>query len=240
MSNKVKDMGLTKLSNAEHLGFHMEVKLFVEKCGAENISVATKLPLYTDAINAEVEVVNRQTASSLTQDLEAKDEERDELLSYLFTSIHNAKNAPMANFKEAYKQLLPAITPYKGIAQKTNSQETAEIMGLVNDLRKDTLLPHITALGLLDILNLIETTNNEYITLDQKRTSDVPSKKDTDTLRSTVDELYETIVDKTNATVILMPNDSAKTLVSDICNLIDKTNTSYNQRTAKREVKKDS
>ena len=235
MSNKIKDMGFSKLTNAEHLSFHNQVMLVVEKCDAENISAVEELALYKTSITSEVDVVNQQSASSITQDLETKDKERDDLLSYLFSSIHNAKNAPMATFKEAYKQLTPAIKPYQGIANKSNPQETAEIMGLVNDLKKDTLAGHIATLGLTDVLNLIETTNNDYVALDQKRSADVPDKKNTLQIRAKIDELYDSITDKTYATVLLAPNDNAKTLIDDINKIIDKTNTSYNQRNAKRD-----
>ena len=234
MTTKVKEIGLTKLTHAEHLNFHSEVKMFIEKCGVENVSVTTELPEYGQIIDKEVDMVNRQMASALTGDLESKDKERDDLLSFIFSTVESAKKAPMPTFKEAYKQLTPVLSPYTGIAKKTFSQESAEILGLVKDLRAPALEVHVSALNLTDVLTLLETTNTDYMNLDQQRTSDVPSKVDARKLRSEVDDMYKALMDKVNATVILMPNDSATQLVQHINTTIDKTNASFNRRTAKR------
>ncbi len=234
MEKKVKEMGFTKLNNAEHLSFHIEASLFVEKCSAEKISAQEEFLLYQAEIEKEVEILNRQTASPLTKDLDAKDRERDELLSYLFATINNAKNAPMANFKEAYKQLVVVITPYQGISQKAHAQETAEIFSLLSELRKQTNLQHIQSLSLTSVLDLIEAKNNEYIAIDQRRTSEIPTKKDTNELRAKIDKIYTSVIDKANATAILAPNDDALTFINNMNNLIDKTNASYNIRTATR------
>ena len=58
MSNKIKDMGFSKLTNAEHLSFHNQVMLIVEKCGAENISAVEELALYKTSITSEVIIEN--------------------------------------------------------------------------------------------------------------------------------------------------------------------------------------
>lgn len=234
MTTKVQEIGFTKLTNAEHLNFHIEVKMFIESCGAENISATTELPLYAQALEEETDMVNRQAASAITADLEAKDKERDELLSFIFATVDSAKNAPMTAFKEAHKQLTPVLSPYKGITKKTYSQESAEILGLLKDLRVAALETHVSALNLTDVLTLLETVNTEYMTLDQQRTSETPDKIDAGEVRSKVDDLYSTITDKINATVILMPNDSAIQLVKNINNSINETQASYNRRTAKR------
>ena len=234
MTEKVKGIGFTQLTNAEHLNFHLEVKGFIEKCGVENISATEELAKYGEGIEIEVNMVNRQVASALTGDLEAKDKERDELLSYIFATVENAKNAPMESFKEANKQISPVLSPYKGIGAKTNSQESAEIVGLIKDLTKDGVASHMATLNLSEVVTMLGTINDEYMGLDQQRTSETPSKADSRNVRSKVEDVYDHIIDKVNATVVLMPNENASQLVQDLNNLIDKTRASYNRRTAKR------
>ncbi len=239
MDKKVKQMGLTKFNNAEHLAFHLDVARFIEKCTAENISCTKELPLYKSAIELEVEIINRQTASSITEELENKDKERDGLISYLFGSINNAKNSPIDTQRASYKTLSFVIAPYQGISQKTHSQESADIITLVKELRKEIYLECLAELYLTDVVNLIAQKNNEYIALYQQRTSKTPNKRDTVNVRAKVDEIYELLIDKINGTVVLVPNDSAKTLVINLNNLIDKTTASYNLRKAKRATEDD-
>ena len=235
MATKIKTLGLAKLAKAEHLNFHLEAVAFIEKCGAENISIETELSLYRTAIDAEIKVVNLQSASALTPEMEAKDKERDEYLSFLFATIDAAKNSPIEAQREAHRQLTPVVSPYQGIARSTDSQESSQIVGLVNDiLSSPALVPHTAALNIDPVVSALNSANNDYIKLDAKRTSEIPSKAETNKKRAAVDEQYFAIVDKANATVILAPNDSALTLVNDLNNLIDKTNADYNRRTAKR------
>ena len=234
METSIKEIGFTKLTNAEHLNFHTEVKMYVEKCGMENISCANEFPLYQVAIDKEASIINRQSASAITAGLDAKDIERDDLLSYLFISVSNAKNSPVPAHKEAHHHLSLVLEPFLGIAYETNSRESGQIISLLKELSEASLEQYISDLGLANVIELIETTNNEYLELDQQRTADVPSKRETNELRATIDDMYRKIKAKTEGTVLLMTNESAEKLVVNLNNLIDTTNTAYNQRTAPR------
>lgn len=236
MEKKVKKTGLTKLTNDEHLNFHIEVKLYIEKCDAENISAANELTLYQAIIEKEKDIINRQAASVLTEKIEAKDAARDGYLSYFITGVNNAKNSPVQAHKDAYQHLSLVLAPYQGIANDTYSRESAQIVTLVKELKNESLAAMVATLGLTEALGLIETINDEFMVLDLERTSEVPSKRETRELRGQVDEIYNTLIDKTNGTMLLMPNESASVLVVDLNNLIDKTETTYNQRTAPRSA----
>ncbi|MFI3257854.1 MAG: DUF6261 family protein [Spirochaetales bacterium] len=166
--------------------------------------------------------------------MQEKDAQRDELLSYFFTTINTAKNAPLATHKEAHKRLAPLVSSYKGIAYKTLTQKTAEITGLIHDAQSETYAPYIADLTLNDVLTSIETANNEYIVLDTERTSKNPEATDSKIIRDATDIVYQSMIDKTEATITLSPNEKALTLVTELNNLIDKTKALYNQRTARR------
>lgn len=230
----IKEIGFTKLTNAEHLNFHTKVKMYLEECTVENISCQKELPLYLAELEKEASIINRQTASAITASLEAKDKERDSLLSYFFISVSNAKNSPVPAHKEAHHHLSLVLEPFKGIADETNSRESGQIISLLTELKAQSLAGYITSLGVSDTIGLIEIANNEYMELDKQRTADVPSKRETDKLRSQIDGIYRTIKAKTEGTVLLMSNESAEKLVVNLNNLIDQTNTAYNQRTAPR------
>lgn len=234
---KIKVFGCTKLKNAEHLGFHLEVQMFFNGCGAGNIASEVEMPLYDAAVLAEVDVVKRQRSSVLTAELEQLDKERDDLLSFLFATLDGAKHSPFDAAREAYRQLLPVMTPYRGIVSHPHVQESGEINGLLKDLRVERLSAYITALAFAPVMDLLESKNNAYMELDRERILAMPSKMDTDVLRGNVDELYHQIVDKINATVVLSPNAEAETLVVALNNYIDQMNASYNLRTA--QIKKE-
>ena len=232
MEKTIKEIGFTKLTNAEHLNFHTEVKMYVEKCGVGSISCQQELPLYIAELEKEASIIYQQSASAITASLEEKDKQRDELLSYLFGSVSNAKNSPIPTHKEAYNHLSLVLDPFLGIAKETDSRETGQIISLIKELSQKSLEQHIRNLALDSVIDLIEKANNEYLELDQERTADIPSKRETHELRSRLDTIYKTLKPKTEGTVLLMSNPNAETLVVNLNNLIDTTNTAYNQRTA--------
>ena len=236
MEKKIKSISLTKMTNADHLDFHTKVKLYVEKCGAENISCTQELTLYQAEIDKEATIIYRQSGSALTAELEAKDSTRDGLLSYFIGGVSNAKNSPLPADRDAHEQLSLVLKPFKGIADETNPRESAQIISLIAELKQESLAGYIKTLGLDSVIGLIETANNEYITLDQQRTSDVPSKRETNELRARIDSIYHSLMAKTEGTVLLMTNASAETLVVDINNLIDANKKAYSQRTAERKT----
>lgn len=53
MATKVKSIGFTRLTNAEHLNFHLEAKLFMQTCGTENISATDEFTRYLEVIDVE-------------------------------------------------------------------------------------------------------------------------------------------------------------------------------------------
>lgn len=234
MVTKIKEMGLTKLRNGEHLGFHLEVQLFLNHCGAENIMCTSELLLYDVAIMAEVRIVRRKCASVLTGDMDRIDKERDKLISLLFATFDTAKNSHIDASREANKQLRPVMKPYRGIARYTHLEETGAVIGLIKALRAERIKKHIEALNFSPIIDLLEAKNEEYIKFDLQRIYEIPRNVDTETLRKNVDELYHQIINKANATVTLATNEAAETLVKNLNNYIHQTNASYNLSRARR------
>lgn len=236
---QIKQFNPEKLANAAHLGFNTEVQVFVNKHGAENISCAVEQTLYNAAVLAEVDVVNRQRGSALTIDLDQLDQERDDLVIYIFRTFDASKFSPLAAAQEAHKQLLPFMKSYRGMQDHHNVKESGEIIGMLKDLRAANLATYVATLNIGSVMDLLEVKNNTYIELDSQRVSEMPNKLVTDTLRANVDELYYTIVSRANATVVLATNDAAEAFVRDMNNFIDKTNASYNLRMAQYSKKEE-
>ena len=244
MYSKTKEIGKRKLTHDEHVAFHSEAKIFIEKCSAAKIFAAKIVEDYVAELEKEIVVVNRMNKSELTSQLEAKDAERDDAIFTFFAMVDLAKRSRVQLKKEAYDALSFILEGYDGIERLAYSAESSKVSAMVADLKSAKFASHIAELNLNRTLSDIEELNNEFIALDAQRTADIPEKKETDDIRARVDSLYAQIMDKLNAVVILMPNDGssltleqtpeAVTLVSDLNNLIDKTNATYNRRTAKR------
>lgn len=237
MATKIKSIGLTKLNSAEHVNFHNLVSGYLKTCTPEKISATAESAAYTPLIAAEQDLVKRQQGSVLSPQMEAADGKRDDLLVYFTNAVINAERSPLEAQTAAYAHIWPTVKPYVGIAKHAVGQESAEIKGLVSDLSGADFAAYVTALNLTEALAALDAANNAYIALDLQRTSEIPSKAETVALRDETDKAYTSIADKATATVLLSPCPEALQFVSDINNLIDRTNASYNQRMAQKGKK---
>ncbi len=232
----IKDIGFSKKNGAEHLNFHNEAKAFMISCGAQNINCTTELNDYELALTVLRENMSRQQASAITPQLESTDEERDNLILYLFSLLDAGEYSPKETIKEAYQALYPAMQPYRGIGNNANTQESADIQAMLTEISSPALLPHAQKLGMTNGMDMLQNKNQEYIDLDMQRVSEVPSKKETAELRNRIDNIYFNIVIRINSTLTLQTNPEAQTLAVNINNLIDRTNAAYKQRIAIKQA----
>lgn len=229
MATKIKIYNPNRLTNANHVDFHHKVYQYFTATTATKLNVSTSTAAaYQQSQLVEQDIVKRQSGSVLSPQLEAKDQQRDQVLYYIFNSYYLAEKAPFAAQREAFAALTPVIQPYQSIYNPAYAQEDAEVIGLLTYLRADNLKVHITTLGLTPVLDQLEELNNEFIALNNQRPSEIPAATDTKAARTETDRLYSEIVDKANATVQLQTNPEAEKFVADINNLIKETQNTYN------------
>ncbi|HBL33388.1 MAG TPA: hypothetical protein DDZ96_06145 [Porphyromonadaceae bacterium] len=233
---KIINFGLGKLNNSEHIGFHSSVSSFIPTASPEKIGAETLADPYGQAIDAEQDLVHRGTGSSTTAEKDALEPERDDYCSYIISEILNAARSPNSAKRDAYTALAPVISPYKGLASRPKNQETADIKGMVLDLRAPALAPHIAAVGIATDIDALETINDSYDQWEKQTVLDKPAAADTAAKRKAIDKLYGQITQRAYAMAVLataeQPNAEAKEFVSNVNNLIQRTKTLYNQRIA--------
>ena len=237
----VREKSFTKLTNDEHVGFHTEAIAFINTCSASLIFADALMNEYTKAVEKEREVVNRPTKAEFTEQLAEKDRVRDQALIYFFGTINMAQYSIVPGDKQAYVDLSRALESYKGVTGEGYSVESAKIYELLEICGKTNLQKHLDALRLLDIVQMIKVSNEEFEALNNSRTTEALGYKETNALRMRADELYNQIMEHLNAVVILMQyatdtpltlpvTPEATELVTSMNNLIHKTNVNYNRR----------
>lgn len=83
-------------------------------------------------------------------------------MTYLLQEIKNAPRSPIAAKKQAGEALGPIVDAYMGIQNEAQDAETLSIRGLILDLKKTENAPHVTTLGLDDVVAKLEELNNQY------------------------------------------------------------------------------
>ena len=194
---EINKVGLTKLDNGRHYEYHNFVYGLLSGADATKIGVpAAKITEYKGCLDVEGEI-NLETQASLnTQRMLKKDAERDRLLSFLFNTIRAYQFSPEAAEAEAADELEIVVRPYYRIQKAGLDKESADIDGLLIDLRKAKNTPHLTALRLTAVLPKLETANEEFRKVYAERTSaraddkDLPAAKDA---RAKTDAVFDRI-----------------------------------------------
>ena len=194
---EINKVGLTKLDNGRHYEYHNFVYGLLSAADATKIGVPTaKITEYKGCLDVEGEI-NLETQASLnTQRMLKKDAERDRLLSFLFNTIRAYQFSPEAAEAEAADELEVVVRPYTRIQKAAYDIESADIDGLLIDLRKAKNTPHLTALRLTNVLSKLETANEEFRKVYAERTStrvddkDLPAAKDA---RAKTDAVFDRI-----------------------------------------------
>ena len=245
---KVKDINITKLNNAEYRTFMARYGNLLAGGGGDSESpdeisfdpndplgipqelrtaFATDFALLTDA-------VNQSSASEETAQMSALDNERDDLLIFITSTITQMTKSPLAAQRTAAEKLYLPVKPYIGAARLANLQETAAIEGLLVDLDKAGMPEALAAINLTEVVAALKEKNKQYATLTEQRANakaddPVESAKK---IRLRMDEEYDEMSTYAFAQSVVKPTQETAAFISRLNALVDETNALYNQRIA--------
>ena len=193
----INQIRLSRLDNGRHFEYHNHVYDLLHAADATKIGVpAEKITAYKADLDVEEEI-NRETQASLnTQRMMKKDEERDDLLSFIFNTIRTNRLSPDHAMATAADELNVVAKPYYSIQKVGLDQESAFINGLLHDLRKTENAPHVTTLNLTSSLQKLETANAEFRQIYDARSATRADNKlpQAKVARAKTDAMYEQIV----------------------------------------------
>ena len=240
---EINSLGKKKLDNGLHVGFHRDAYDLVNACEAAKIGVTeARKKEWKENLDLEGDINQESTADYITQEIDKKDEARDKLISFLFAMIRDYRLSPENDEALAAEKLFLLIKPYSKLQRESLRRETEHIDGLITDLKKTENAALITTLRLTPIVTKLEATNTAFRTLfmqsvTKDRRSNLPMSAE---VRPKTDAAYERIIFMIRAAYLsgATPIDRAviKTLVHDLNNLVDRTDTEYRQSLAQRKA----
>ena len=149
-----------------------------------------QLKVWNDLIMQEVELNNAQQDTELTAKMQQLDDDRDALLSQLFSAIRNNRRSPVKALREPAERLMKLVDSYKGIQREVLQAESLHVNGLLMDLAKQSA--DTAALGLTVVIAMLKTTNDEFEQLELKRIDGTGKSglSSTSALRPLTDEAF--------------------------------------------------
>ena len=245
---KVKDINIAKLNNAEYRTFMARYGSLIAGDGGDSespdeISFDPNDPLgipaelrtaFDSDFKLLTDAVNQSSASEETAQMSAIDKERDDLLTFITSTVSQMMKSPLAAQRTAAEKLYLPVKPYIGAARLANLQETAAIEGLLVDLDKAGMPEALAAINLTEVVAALKEKNKQYATLTEQRANakaddPVESAKK---IRLRMDEEYDEMTTYAFAQSVVKPTQVTATFISRLNALIDETNALYNQRIA--------
>ena len=216
---RIQTIYLGAHSNATHTLFHNNQYDLVAKLEQTKLNIpADLLASWKANIDLEVEINKQSMMSALTKELEAKDVDRDRVLSRLFGLIKVHRLSFVEAESKPAERLYAALKPYLGIQKEAFGDETIHIVGLLKDTERFTA--EVTALGLAGLLTQLKTLNEEYRKLDAQRRSDLVAAKlpDARSARRQTDADFEVICQCIQASYMLAATKEDKALILTLVN----------------------
>ena len=214
---KIQSTGLTRLLNNQHLTFHREFEALITEKNATTLDVATAFTAYQAAIEAEDAAMMKVVKSAITDEKEAADMKRDELLTGSFELIRVTTKHFDATKCAAAKRLAALLSTYQGSDKAEYNDETSRIRNYIQELRSEKYTADATAIGLTEWIEPLEDANEACATLaDQYNTEqrDKNASGKVRTLRLATDKAYRALVERINALTLLNGDEKYADLIT--------------------------
>ena len=183
--------GVKAYSSAMHGELHQQLYNLIAAQDKQKLHLTDEqLKAWNDLIMQEVELNNAQQDTELTAKMQQLDDDRDALLSQLFSTIRNNRRSPVKALREPAERLMKLVDSYKGIQREVLQAESLHVNGLLMDLAKQPT--DTAALGLTAVIAMLKTTNDEFEELELKRIdgTDKSGFSSTSALRPLTDEAF--------------------------------------------------
>ena len=183
--------GITVHTSAMHGELHQQLYNLIAAQDKQKLHLTDEqLKAWNDLIAQEVELNNAQQDTELTAKMQQLDDDRDALLSQLFSAIRNNRRSPVKTLREPAERLVKLVDSYKGIQREVLQAESLHVNGLLMDLAKQSA--DTAALGLTAVIAMLKTTNDEFEQLELKRIggTDKSGFSSTSALRPLTDEAF--------------------------------------------------
>ena len=182
---------ITAHTSAMHGELHQQLYSLVAAQDKQKLHLTDELlKAWNDLIAQEVELNNAQQDTELTAKMQQLDDDRDALITQIFSAVRNNRRSPVKALREPAERLVKLVDSYKGIQREVLQAESLHVNGLLMDLAKYST--ETAALGLTAVIAMLKTTNEEFEQLELKRIdgTDKSGPTSTKAVRPLTDEKF--------------------------------------------------
>ena len=128
---------ITAHTSAMHGELHQQLYSLVAAQDKQKLHLTDELlKAWNDLIAQEVELNNAQQDTELTAKMQQLDDDRDALITQIFSAIRSNRRSPVKALREPAERLVKLVDSYKGIQREVLQAESMHINGMLKDLAK--------------------------------------------------------------------------------------------------------
>ncbi|HEX2935658.1 MAG TPA: DUF6261 family protein, partial [Bacteroidales bacterium] len=202
---KVEIFSFARLRNNDHYQFMTDVDKLFGKYNAASLGIEAEYSGFKNALIVEDSVMRVEIGSSKSSMIDALDTQRD----VTWNAINNVVKAFLMSPKEVEVQsatvLKRVIDLYGDPRALSYNEESAAIANFVGDMLLPANVPHVERLHMTDWVTILKTQNDKFQEILNERNAEFANRGNGDArqARKQIDPLYEAMVEKINALIVL-------------------------------------
>lgn len=210
---------ITAHTSAMHGELHQQLYSLVAAQDKQKLHLTDELlKAWNDLIAQEVELNNAQQDTELTAKMQQLDDDRDALITQIFSAIRSNRRSPVKALSQPAQKLVTIMDSYKGIQTEVLQAESMHINGMLKDLAKYST--ETAALGLTAVIAMLKTTNEEFERLELKRLdgSDKSGFTSAKAVRPLTDDTFYEVRGNIEAAFYFATTEADKKLITNLVN----------------------
>lgn len=202
---KIIHAPLTRFRNDQHLFLMTKTQFLILQETAAKLGIEILDSEFNDAVAVETASVAVEEGSIYTEKMNAKADERSQLLSGFNHLLENGLRHYDPAKRDASEQLARVKAVYGNINKKSKTEKTTAIRNLTHDLLTPENMPFLTLIEGTEWVTKLQAVNEEvdtiYLTRNDEETERISG--DVRAARTVTDPIFTAIVEKVNAEVIV-------------------------------------
>jgi hypothetical protein len=202
---KIESFSLHNLRNTEHFQFMTDVDQLITTATPLELGIDGLYPSFNTALAAEDATMRTELGSLRSKAIEDFDTLRDNTWNAISMRVNASLLCPFQDEINSATVLRRLIDLYGDVRSRSYNEESASISNLVNDFTKPENLDHVNKLGLLNWINELKNENDQFQYFFNERNAEFAERESGDVraVRILIDPIYQKIVDRINASVVM-------------------------------------
>ena len=220
---QIEPLDLHSLRNNEHYQFMTDVDKLILRLTATELGLESSYPAFHTALGNEDTCMRAASSSDKSDQLDELDQKRDKIWSAIRMKVQATLLSPIAAEAESANRLKRVLEQYGNMRKLSYNEESAALTNLAADLKKTSNAEDLVKAGIHQWTDELQKGNEAFLQVFEERTEEYADRDSGDVraARLIMDPMYESIVDRVNAAMVLeIASPAAITFANNLNELI--------------------